>query len=124
MKKLLLIVFLLLAIVGYSQQLFIGPEHTISWDPVVAPQGVVSYEIWLDNNGTEIFVEEITATTYTVDITAYENVLNVGIKTLLTVGTNPPVGSTINWSNENGVYTPIPFVLWRAVPKVKNMRIE
>ncbi len=124
MKKLILIILLFLAMVGYSQQLYIGPTHTITWDAVIAPQGVVSYEVWLDNNGTEIFIEEITATTYTVDITAYENVLNIGVATLLTIGTDPPIKSIINWSNENGVYTPIPFVLWRAVPKVKNMRIE
>lgn len=123
MKKLILIVFLLLAMVGYSQQLFIGPEHTITWDAVTVPQGIVSYEIWLDDSGTEIFIEEIIATTYTIDITAHENVLNVGVKTLLTIGINTE-SSEINWSDENGVYTPIPFVLWRAVPKVKNMRVQ
>lgn len=125
MKKLLILIVLLLVLsIGISQQLSIGPEHTISWDAVTAPQGIISYEIWLDDNGTEIFIEEITATTYTVDITAYENVLNIGVVTLLKIGTNSPIKSAINWSNENGIYTPIPFVLWQAVPKVKNMRIE
>lgn len=125
MKKLIILIALLLIMsVGFSQQLYIGPTHTITWDAVIAPQGIVSYEIWLDDNGTEIFIEEITATTYMVDITAYENVLNIGVSTLLTIGTDPPIKSIINWSNENGVYTPIPFELWQAVPKVKNMRIE
>lgn len=114
---------LLVLSVGVSQQLYIGPTHTITWDAVTAPQGIVSYEIWLDDNGTEIFVEEITATTYTVDIMAYENILNIGVKTLLTIGINTE-SSAINWSHENGVYTPIPFVLWQDVPKVKNMRVQ
>lgn len=124
MKKLILILFMLIAMVGFTQQLYIGPTHTISWDAVTAPQGIISYEIWLDDNGTEIFVEEITAPIYTVDITAYENILNIGVVTLLTIGTDSPIKSAINWSNENGIYTPIPFVLWQAVSKVKNMRIE
>lgn len=115
---------MLILSVGISQQLYIGPTHTISWDAVTAPQGVVSYEIWLDDNGTEIFVEETTTTIYTVDITAYENVLNIGVKTVITIGTDPPKMSGINWSHENGVYTPVPFVLWQTVEKVKNMRIE
>ena len=127
MKKLMIFLIVILMItlsIGYSQQLYIGPEHTITWDAITAPQGIVSYEIWLDDNGTEIFVDEVTMPPYTVDITAYENVLNIGVITLLTIGTNPSIKSAINWSHENGVHTPIPFVLWQAVAKVKNMRIE
>ena len=109
--------------VGYSQQLVVGPTGTIAWDAVTVSQGVISYEIWLKSDTAEIFVEEIAVIAYTYDISAYENVLNIGVKTKLTIGSEVYMSST-NWSGENGVYTPIPFVLWQAVGKVKNMRIE
>ena len=122
MKKLIVMLIFLICAVGYSQQLHIGPIHTIEWDAVISPQGVISYEIWLrDVAGTEIFVTEVSDTMYTVDISVYEDVLDIGVDTKL-VFNGVSYHSGINWSNINGEWTPDPFVLWRAVRKVKNLR--
>ncbi len=122
MKKFIIILFILICTVGYSQQLYIGTTHTIEWDAVITPQGVISYEVWLkDVEGTEIYVTEISDTMYTVDISGQEGIINIGVKTKL-VYDSITYRSDINWSDVNGLETPDPFVLWRAVPRVKNLR--
>lgn len=122
MKKFIVVLFLLIFTMGYSQQLYIGNTHIIEWDAVTTPQGIISYEIWLkDADGIEIFIAETSDIIYTVDISGQEGIINIGVKTKL-VYDSVTYHSDINWSNINGVWTPDPFVLWRAVPRVKNLR--
>ena len=108
---------------GYSQQIAVVPLHTITFDEVDYEYGVITYEVWLrDLGGVDIYITEITLPPYTVDITGYEGIVNVGVATKWVHDGVTDV-SDINWSFENGVYTPIPFGLLRAVEKVKNMRL-
>ncbi|KKL04263.1 hypothetical protein LCGC14_2617850 [marine sediment metagenome] len=108
---------------GYSQQIVVGPLHTITFDEVNYGYGVITYEVWLrDSEGTDIYITEITLPPYTVDITGYEGIINVGVATKWVHDGTTDV-SGINWSFENGVYTPVPFGLLRVVDKVKNMRL-
>ena len=126
MKKIFVIFLIILILglsLGYSQQIVIGPLHIITFDEVDYGYGMITYEIWLrDSTGLDIYIEEIMLPPYTVDITGYEGIINVGVATKWVHDGKTDI-SEINWSFENGVYTPIPFGLLRVVDKVKNMRL-
>ncbi len=121
MKKIFWIVFIILIMIltiGYSQEIHVGDQHTITWDTVNA-NGVVEYQVWVRYEGTDILLDIVPAPPYIADISQYGNAIIIGVATVIDGEV-----SDINWSNVNGESTPSPFILWPVVLPPVNLRIE
>jgi len=123
-KVLIVITVLLVFTMGYAQQMVYvtGPEM-VSWDSVV---GATGYEVFVKKDGVETPMGITTSTTFYVNVTPLgEGIYVVGVRSLKEIPgvTVPP--SDINWSDVNGEWTPIPFVLiyYLPVQMPKNLRI-
>ena len=124
MKKTLIILLAVLLIglsIGYSQELVIGTQQTISWDAVSVSQGTISYEVGLrDSSNSVTVLGETTDLSYTFDVPSGDTYV-VGVRTKLVLDGNTYY-SDWNWSDVDGESTPNPFVLLQAVPAPLNLR--
>lgn len=103
--------------IGYSQQ-----DYTIAWNEVVM-SGDITYEIYLKKNNIETLIGETDLLEYTINLED-EGLYIVGVRTKR-VFENNTTYSDMNWSNEDGVFTPNPFVLeyYLVVPAPINLRL-
>lgn len=130
MRKLIvaLLLVLMFAIPVFGQTLHQGQIFTFEWDAEVA-YGTITYRTYIRevSSPTEIFMEEISGTSYTVDLATYgAGVYIVGVSTVQYVSGEEVVETEINWSDVNGVYTPSPFELGYFTPvsdKPRNLRL-
>ena len=147
LREILWAVFLVFVIVfmwsTMSQALVWHPanQSTFAWDPVtetdtggpLSPGDSITYRIYLRQIiGTTVqpdqLVAQISETTYTVTF-PNEGKFIVGVQTVRITGGgggDPPVEltSAINWSDVNGVMTPVPFgfVFYQNPSGVVNLR--
>ena len=122
MKKLwitTLLIMLPIFLIGYSQEIFYGPNPTVEWNEVYVPgASSVRYELGVRDTVTqEVFVVgETYEFQYTYDISGYDNILDAGVRTKAIIFGETKY-SVWNWSNEpEGV--PFPFVLKASSPDV------
>jgi len=130
------VIFILLAVMlmafplAFSQQLFIGDQHVLTWDLEPTPaNGTNTYEVCVWDRagaGDPIVVDEVSAPPVTVDISIYDFEVTFGIRTVLTLSVDEiiegvqyqagdRVSSIWNYSDINGEWTPNPFVASRGV---------
>ena len=129
MRKLWIILMIMIfcvTVVGWSQQVIYDPTPTADWDTAVYDPTVMvfyAYELGVMDSVTqeEFIVGATTDTQHTWDISSYENIVYLGVRTVVTLsqdmvidGIEYQVGDQIlsvwNWSHEDGAFTPNPFV--------------
>lgn len=123
-KIIIVIAMLLVFTIGYAQQMVYvtGPE-AVSWDAVV---GATGYELFAKKDGVETSVGITTLTTFDVDVTLLgEGIYVIGVRALKEIQGVVIPPSDINWSDTNGEWTPVPFVLvyYLPVQMPKNFRV-
>ena len=129
MKKILLILLVMLPLL-LGQVIIRQQSVDIIWNAHASMfDSVITYEIVLapvgDKGNFNIF-EETALVTSTVTV-ASEGDWLVGVRAVRTVNSNGERSlGPINWSNENGVFTPDPFIIrWYAPPDaVENLRLQ
>lgn len=127
----ILIVLFLIAPFLIAQEVHYANQVTVAWDPV-SDTGTITYEVFItpypivdpQNPGAHNLVGETAATDYTITFQT-EGKYAVGIRTKKSID-GEIFYSDINWSDENGVYTPNPFILGYYIPPdvVTNFRME
>lgn len=125
---------MLVCVIGYSQQVFIGNIHKIWWaEEIKPPYATRTYEVCvLDRvGGTPIIVGDIDVTPteiepFTVDISAYSFEVTFGVRTVWIFTEDVTLDyieyhigdrseSVWNYSDVNGEFTPNPFVAYLEV---------
>ncbi len=103
----------------------------ITWNAVAVILGsTITYEIVrapVGNKAGVIIVGEIATIDYTISFLGNEGNWVVGVRSVRTVDSNGErVLSAINWSDENGVFTPNPFTIrWYAPADVpEDLRLQ
>jgi hypothetical protein len=130
MKKWLLIILLCLPLL-LGQTVQYTNQITIEWD-AVTDTGAISYEVYFapypvadpQNVDTLTFVEETALLESTVTF-ATEGKYAVGVRTKKVID-GETLFSEVNWSYENGVNTPNPFIVGFFTPPVapENLRSQ
>ncbi len=129
MKKLIVLLLVMLPLL-LGQVVIRQSSIDIAWD-AHAPMfdSAITYEIVLapvgDKSNYNIFEETVLITSTIVVVS--EGDWLVGVRTVRTVNLNGErLLSGINWSDENGIFTPIPFFIrWYAAPDVpENLRLQ
>jgi hypothetical protein len=104
-----------------GQEVYYANQVTVAWDPVIAT-GTVSYEVFiapfpvpadLDTGPLNLVLE--TASTEAVVTFPEEGKYIIGIRTKKSID-GDVLYSDINWSHENGIATPNPFILGYYAP--------
>lgn len=129
MKKMFAILLIMLPLL-LGQVIVRQQSVDITWDAHVPMfDSVITYEIVLapvGNKGNYIIFEETVLITSTPMVPS-EGEWVVGVRAVRTINSNGErsVGP-INWSDENGVFTPDPFIIqWYAAPDaVENLRLQ
>lgn len=99
-----------------GQEVYYANQITVAWDPV-SDSGAISYEVYMSSYpvvdpldpGAHILVLETTATEAVVTFPV-EGKYAVGVRTKKSID-DEELYSEINWSYENGVNTPNPFIV-------------
>jgi hypothetical protein len=115
MKKMLLIILLCLPLF-MGQEVYYSNQFTVAWDPVI-DSGAISYEVHVSpypvvdplDPGAHTLVLETPATEAVVTFQA-EGRYAIGVRTKKSID-GEELFSEINWSSENGVHTPNPFIV-------------
>jgi hypothetical protein len=115
MKKVLLIILFCLPLL-IGQEVYYGNQVTVEWDSV-SDSGAISYQVYVSpypvvapqDPGAHTFVLETTETEAVVTFKA-EGKYAVGVRTKKSID-GEELFSEINWSLENGVNTPDPFIV-------------
>jgi len=114
MKKLLILfIFMIPFLLG--QQVIYDNTVTIAWDAVAPIEGsTITYEVAyapLNDIGNVTIIAETALLEYDVTVmTSVDTV--VGVRTIQTIDSNGQIFfSSWNWSHENGLATPNPFIL-------------
>jgi len=113
MKRLLIILFfVLVATLAYSQEIVYTNQVTVTWDAVapIEPTDIITYQVWTDSDAGIVMIGETDLLQYTITHTV-EGEYVPGVSTKRELDTGDIVYSEINWSNVNGVSTPNPFVV-------------
>jgi hypothetical protein len=125
MKKLIVLLILFFTVPCFAQQVIPTNQITIAWDEstsVGVLPGTFSYEVFTIPEGLDKTVEanwvsvgEVSALIETVTFTVEgKHIVGVRTKRILADGTTN-LFSDVNWSDENGVNTPDPFVVFYAI---------
>ena len=112
MKKIIFLIMFMTALSGYAQEIVYTNQVTVAWDAVtpIEPTDIITYQVWTDSDVGIVMVGETDLLQYTITFTVEgEYIIGVGTKRKVVAG--DIVYSEINWSNVNGVNTPIPFVV-------------
>ena len=115
MKKVLLIILFCLPLL-MGQEVYYANQVTVEWDPVI-DSGAISYQVYVSpypvvnplDPGAHTLVLETTEAEAVVTFQA-EGKYTVGIRTKKSID-GEELFSEINWSYENGVNTPDPFIV-------------
>lgn len=136
MKKVVLaILFAMLAVCGIGQEVIFDNSVTAAWDAVLPMGGdEISYEIYLASYPISERQNPIAHTLLGVTpLTAFdvafsvEGTFAVGVRAMRRIiATDDYLYSDINWSDQDGVGTPNPFVLryFASPAMVENLRLE
>jgi len=114
MKKIILLILLMIPFL-IAQQAVYDNVVDIAWDSVASEVGTtITYEVFyapLQTQSSYTVVGETSETVYTISIADAGDWV-VGIRTVRTIdATGERQYSPINWSHENGAWTPNPFYL-------------
>ena len=114
MKKIILLILLMIPFL-IAQQAVYDNVVDIAWDAVAPDVGTtITYEIFyapFQNQSSYTVVGETASLEYTISIADAGDWV-VGIRTVRTIdATGQRQYSPINWSHENGAWTPDPFYL-------------
>lgn len=110
MKKLILIVFLLLTVVGYSQTTHYANQVTITWDApttfedgtLIPPEINIDYDVYLrEKGGEQVLIAEIQYPPYTVTLPTPGLKYDIGVLAKYQVG-DDWLYSVIAWSIQEG----------------------
>ena len=136
MKKVILgIVFSMLMAGGASQEIIRSNSVTAEWDAVLPMGGdEISYEIYLawypvldrQNPSAHTLLGVVPLMTFDVGFSV-EGTFAMGVRAVrYIIATDDYLCSDINWSDQNGAWTPNPFVLrYYASPVIpENLRLK
>ncbi len=130
MKKLIIILLIMLPLL-IGQVVIRQSSIDITWKASAAIVGsTITYEVVRAPVGDKVNLEIVgeTATIdYTISFISNEGEWVVGVRSVRTVDSNGVrVLSAINWSDENGVFTPDPFIVrWYAPADVpEDLRLQ
>lgn len=139
MKKLtlFLLIAMLVAMPLASQTLFVGNFHELYWDPEPDPLFAdVTYEVGVTPDKSDVdIINQTSDTSITVDIRDYDYTVIFAVRTVWTFTQEYEIDDVVyqigdtresdwNFSDENGVFTPDPFVGSRDVLAPKGLRRE
>lgn len=120
-KVAIVVLLMLAAVVAWSQQTIYTNQVTIEWDAVapIEPDDVIAYEIFrspypitVDRQDPLLHesLGQVSPTNAVISFTV-EGSYVLGVRTIRELQGGDIVFSEINWSDENGVATPVPFVI-------------
>jgi hypothetical protein len=119
MKKIILFILIFFVLIGFAYSFEWRPANqgTVAWDAVttlsdgnpIPATDTVKYKIYLRDELNQITEnQETDATSATISFSV-EGKYHIGVSTMRYKGAEKLGESGINWSNENGEYTPNPF---------------
>ena len=111
-----------------AQEIHWANQATVGWDEVVPldAEDIITYRLYTQLGSTEIMVDEVSALEYTFTFDT-EGIYTVGVQAVRNhTNGDPEQVSIINWSDENGVWTPSPFVFgyYIAPDAPHNFRVQ
>jgi hypothetical protein len=132
-RSLLIVVLVLVSLACWGVDIFRGTDATPTWDPVtlmtdgtpISPADTVAYEVYISpvadylnpsvpfpqDPAQHTLLSEVFVESYTLAIPQDGQVYAIAIRTALYIDGGPTIEySTLNWSYENGVFTPNPFL--------------
>jgi hypothetical protein len=134
MKKTILVIWLILvSLACWSVDIFRGTDATPTWDAVIlmtdgtpiSPADTVAYEIYISpvadylnpsvpfpqDPAQHTLLAEVFTLFYNVIIPQDGQIYAIAVRTVLYIDGGPIIEySSLNWSYENGVFTPNPFL--------------
>jgi hypothetical protein len=129
-------VLLLVVVLAFGQTPIYTNQVTVAWDEVapLEPSDVIAYEVFRSpfpitgdrqDPADHESLGELTPTSMSITF-AVEGDYVIGVRTVRMVSGGEIVYSDINWSDENGEFTPNPFIVkfYKAIQRPKNLRYE
>ncbi|KKM22152.1 hypothetical protein LCGC14_1628210 [marine sediment metagenome] len=121
MKKIVLILlFILVAVLSYAQEVVYTNQATVAWDAVapIKPADIITYQVWIDSAATGLLmVGETDLLQYTITFTV-EGGYIIGVGAKREIFGEVVYSDDINWSDVNIPVgsTPVPFVIVYIMP--------